>query len=144
MAADPSPPGLVSNLPIRSLQVLCADDEPEVAMILRLALEHEGHHVTCVGDGQAAFHRIALDLGFFDLLIVDHHMPGLTGLELVKLLRAVKFPGSIIVYSSDLHEDHHRAYRTFEVEHILMKPAQLGKLLEIIRAIAAPESNPGS
>ncbi len=122
---------------------MCADDEPEFAMILRLALEHEGHHVTCVGDGQAAFQRIALDLGFFDLLIVDHHMPGLTGLELVKLLRAVNFPGSIIVYSSDLHDDHQRAYRTFAAEHILMKPAQLGKLLEIIQKIAAPESNSG-
>jgi len=139
MAADSSHPGLGSSPAKRSLQVLCADDEPEVATILRLALEHDGHHVTCVGDGQAAFQRIALDLRFFDLLIVDHHMPGLTGLELVKLLRAVKFPGSIIVYSSDLHEDHHRAYRTFEVQHILMKPAQLGKLLELIQAIAAPE-----
>jgi CheY-like chemotaxis protein len=121
----------------KPLRVLCAEDDPNVALIVKYALENEGHHVECVDDGRAAFERIAADLEGFDLVITDHHMPFLSGLQLIEKLREAQFPGRIIVHSSNLRQSAADAYRAFAVDHILRKPAQLAELLEAVHGIQA-------
>ena len=118
--------------PRKSLRVLCAEDDQDLAFVLKCALENEGHRVDCAEDGQAAFGRAGADLTLFDLLITDHQMPGLSGLRLVEKLREVGFPGRIVVCSSNLCEEDLRAYRAFAVDRILTKPVQLAQLLEAV------------
>ena len=42
--------------------------------------------------GRAALQRIATDPAAFDVMITDHSMPNMNGLELVTQLRAQRFP----------------------------------------------------
>jgi CheY-like chemotaxis protein len=127
---------LGTSRPKRRLRVLCADDDQNVALILKYALENEGHHVECLDDGSAALRRVVEDLKFFDLIITDHHMPSLSGLEFVKKLRENKFPGRIIVHSSNLQESTTSAYQALEVDHILRKPVHLAELLQAVHGIS--------
>jgi CheY-like chemotaxis protein len=106
----------------RLLHVLCAEDYRPLADATKRALEGVGHMVECVEDGQMAFDRVMADLKFFDLIITDHRMPGLSGLELVTKLREADFSGKIIVHTSDLAEEESRAYWDLSVDHILLKP----------------------
>ena len=67
-------------------RVLVVEDSPTQARLLRLILEAEGFTVDVAGDGQAALTRLAA--ASFDLVVSDVLMPGLTGFELCRVIKA--------------------------------------------------------
>lgn len=104
-------------------RVLYADDMSELRSLLEMILRRDGGYtVETVPDGRDALARITAAPDAFDLLITDHHMPGMNGLELVGRLRALQFPGQIVVFSSELSEAVTTAYRQLRVDCILPKP----------------------
>ena len=107
--------------PKRFLRILYADDMRELRDVMRISLSREGHGIECVADGTLAIARVMADHGF-DLVITDHHMPGMNGLELVGRLREQLFPGKIMVFSSELGEAVATEYRRLQVDRILYKP----------------------
>lgn len=129
MVATPtSPPGL----PIHPLRILYADELREMRVLVRLILSPLGHWLECLENGKLAWERIRAEPGAFDLVITDHHMPVLNGLEFVRLLRTVPFAGRIIVFSSDLDPRTASAYLSPKVDQILNKPVQPDVLRRII------------
>ena len=117
------------------LRVLCAEDDAQVAELLKCALKGAGHFVECAADGQHALERLTSDLKFFDVLITDHRMPRLSGRKLVECIRQTDFSGKIIVHSSHLPEFDATAYRALAVDHIFTKPVQLAELLRMVERI---------
>lgn len=118
-------PALASSAgprPARALRILYADDMPELREIMSAVLEEEGHRIETVSDGSEALERLQQARDAFDLLITDHHMPRLNGLELVRQTRELAYPGKIVVFSSELSEKVHEQYRQFAVDAILPKP----------------------
>jgi two-component system chemotaxis response regulator CheY len=105
----------------RILRILYADDLPELRDVARISFGREGHEVECFADGALAFTRILADSAF-DLVITDHHMPNMNGLEFVRKLREIGFPGKVMVFSSELSEIVARHYREQKVDRILYKP----------------------
>ena len=68
------------------MNVLLAEDEPDIQLITRLALEEAGHQVTIVGDGQAAVE--AARMGRFDVVLLDVMMPHIDGFAACAQLKA--------------------------------------------------------
>ena len=66
-------------------RVFVVDDEPDVIDLLRTLLEVEGFAVETSTDGRDALARVLQRPPH--LLVLDLMMPGLDGLELLKLLR---------------------------------------------------------
>lgn len=66
-------------------KIFVVDDEPDVVELLRTILELEGFEVESACEGRVALARILADPP--DLLILDLMMPGLDGMEMLKLLR---------------------------------------------------------
>lgn len=108
--------------PRKSFRVLYADDMRELRQLLEIVLGRDGHKVESVHDGKLALEMIKKDPGAYDVIITDHHMPNISGLEIVAQLRAMKYPGRIIVFSSELSTEVDAAYRRHHVDHILPKP----------------------
>lgn len=106
----------------RTLHILYADDKRELRCLLETTLGRDGHNVETFPDGLAALGRIVTAPLPFDLLITDHHMPNMDGLELVAQLRKLPFAGKIIVFSSELGEEAKAAYQRLQVDYILPKP----------------------
>lgn len=111
----------------RSLRILYAEDLSELRELARLSFSREGHRIECVTDGEVAYDRLAADRDF-DLVITDHHMPMMNGLELVAELRALNHPARVIVVSSELSPAVDAEYRRMNVDAILYKPVHPGKL----------------
>jgi CheY-like chemotaxis protein len=60
--------------------VLVADDEPDLRIILARILARAGHTITTAADGRAALDQARAEHP--DLIVTDHDMPHMTGLEL--------------------------------------------------------------
>jgi len=69
----------------RSLRVLLVDDEPVSRGVLSSYLAGDGHQVVTAVDAEQAMSLFAL--GEFDLVITDHAMPGMNGLQLAATVR---------------------------------------------------------
>jgi len=106
----------------RTLRILYAEDVRQLRDLLTIVLTKEGHSVECVVDGLQALEKITAAPTNYDLLITDHHMPNMNGLDLVTHLRALSFPGKIVVFSSELSPAVSFAYRQMKVDYVLPKP----------------------
>lgn len=111
-----------NTAPKKSLRVLYADDMKELRQLLEVVLGRDGHTVESVPDGNLALDLVKNNPGSFDVVITDHHMPTVSGLELVARLREMHFKGRIIVFSSELSEEVDAGYRNHRVDFILPKP----------------------
>jgi len=110
-------------VPVRKpLRVLYADDMRQLRELLVIVLGRDGHTVDTVPNSEDALQKIAEDPGAYDVIITDHHTPGMNGLELVSCIRTRPYTGKIIVFSSELSPLVDIAYRKLNVDHILPKP----------------------
>jgi DNA-binding response OmpR family regulator len=66
-------------------RILIVDNEPNVRLVFRTAMESAGHTVDEAEDGEAALE--CLRRGGFDLLLLDLQMPGLGGMDVLRRLR---------------------------------------------------------
>lgn len=116
----------------RTLRILCAEDHEQICELLGRALSEAGHKVKCVFDGQAAWEQLAADPSAFDVLITDHQMPRLSGLDLVKKVRGTTFTGRIVVQSGNLTPELEEAYRALRVDRIVHKTACPGLINDLV------------
>jgi CheY-like chemotaxis protein len=66
--------------------ILCVDDEENQLAVRKLVLEKEGFSVLTASSGQQALSLLACHQ--IDLVLSDHLMPGLTGTELTRQIKA--------------------------------------------------------
>ncbi|MCL2625245.1 MAG: response regulator [Cystobacterineae bacterium] len=69
--------------------ILLVDDEPNIVNALKRSLRDEGYDVYTAHDGQSALELLKRQK--IDLIIADQIMPGMTGVELLKLAR-LRYP----------------------------------------------------
>jgi CheY-like chemotaxis protein len=78
-------------------KILIADDDSAVQATIRLLLERAGHSVAVASDGRKAL--AIFEAGEFDLLFLDIFMPGMDGLETMRLIHQKQPLTPIIVIS---------------------------------------------
>jgi len=118
------------------MNILIVDDELTLTDMITVVIKNAGHVPEAVNDGDKALEKIRERPGFYDLLIVDHKMPRMSGTELVQLLRAEHYPGRIIILSGNLHQAK-EAYKKMKVDMIIHKPFDLYEIEEAISSFAA-------
>jgi len=110
------------------LRILTVEDEPAVTHMLALLLGGPSAKITKACDGWIALMKIAAAAQPFDVIITDHRMPRMNGLDLVRRLRVRKFAGKIIVLSAYLTKENIQAYEELQVDMMLAKPFDIGEL----------------
>jgi response regulator RpfG family c-di-GMP phosphodiesterase len=71
--------------PTKTHHILVVDDEPSIRSFCSLILKTEGIQCEEVGDGFSALERVKEKN--YDVVLLDNQMPGMTGLEVLRLLR---------------------------------------------------------
>ena len=128
-----------ANLPRR---ILVVDDDSGVRRLSARVLIHSGYHVDAAEDGAAAWKT--LQLKAFNLLITDHDMPGLTGVELVKKLRSARMLLPVILAAGRLPAKELIENPSLQLAALLPKPFSVVELLETVRVVLrAPDSGSG-
>jgi CheY-like chemotaxis protein len=80
-------------------KILIVDDDSAVQATIRLLLERAGHSVVVASDGRQGL--AAFEAGDFDLLFLDIFMPGMDGLETMRLIHQQQPLIPIIVISGN-------------------------------------------
>lgn len=109
------------------LRLLAVDDEPDILDFLERATRNR-FQVTRCGNGEDAL--AMLEREPFDLLITDHKMPRLTGLELLERL-GDRFPAMVRILLSGYTDvpEVERAGAVGRVHHYVVKPVDSRALL---------------
>ena len=118
------------------LNILSVDDEFRVAHALAFALSHPDRKLTLAFSADEALARVTDHSEPFDVVIVDHKMPKVSGIELVQRLRATNFDGKIIVLSAHLTHENRRAYAELNVDMMLTKPFDVHELRQVVDSLA--------
>jgi two-component system response regulator AtoC len=111
---------------------LIVDDEDTIRYILTLCLEEMGYKCVDVDSGQAALDRVASQE--FQLAVLDVKMPGISGFEVMKGIRAAYADTCIVMISALKHPDiAARAITTLGADAFIAKPWRVGELRETIQ-----------
>ncbi len=122
------------------VRILAVEDESAVAQLLALVLCGPACKVVTACDGAEGLEKIAAAPQPFDVVITDHQMPNMTGLEMVRQLRGSDFSGKIAVLSAHLTEENMRAYEALSVDLMLSKPFDIDELRHAVEVLASEAS----
>ncbi len=121
----------------RPLRILYAEDVRELRELMGHVVRADGHSLETFSNGMLACEHLRLAPFAYDLVITDHHMPVMNGLELVKQIRQLPYPGRLIVFSSELNESVHDEYLALGVDRVLAKPVRPHELRAVIAELFA-------
>jgi CheY-like chemotaxis protein len=117
--------------------ILLVDDDPDVRLLTRTFLEHEGYSVFSSGDAERAA-QIYRSVPQIDLVVTDLYMPGRSGMELARELKAIRREVPVLLISGGVLEDGQEARLREEGWSFLAKPFRLPELLAAVHRILAP------
>src|SRR5437762_5048403 len=111
--------------------LLIADDDPGLRESVERTLTREGYRVILASDGNAALER--LQAGGVDLVLTDLKMPGLSGIELLRAVKAIASEVDVILLTAfGTVEEAVKAMKEGAYD-FLTKPFQRAQLLRLIR-----------
>jgi CheY-like chemotaxis protein len=120
--------------------VLLADDHPTMRLLVRRLLEEAGHDVIEAVDGLQAF-ELAVDHRP-TLIFLDWQMPGLTGLDVCKRLRALpEFASTAVIMMTGFAElAMIQTARDAGADDVLVKPVEPQVLLACTERVLQPQA----
>jgi CheY-like chemotaxis protein len=123
-----------------TLSILAVEDDPGVAeLLLHLLNDVDGWGATVAHDAASA--RSTFQQVQIDVLVLDVGLPGISGLELLKLLRQEDSwrDQPVIVVSAQARQSEVReAIRAGWVTEALMKPFDIDRLISMIQEATTP------
>lgn len=123
----------------RSLVVLHVDDDPMNLRVVEEILSAFGHKSVRAASGQEALDRLAAQA--FDVVLMDIHMPGMSGVEAVQRLRALPAPACatpVIALTADVVSRRPDDYRVLGFQDFAAKPILVSGLLQAIKTAVGP------
>jgi two-component system, OmpR family, response regulator len=112
-------------------RILVADDDRTVRDWLAGILRAEKFEVSTASDGNITLKR--LRSGKFDLVLLDIHMPGMSGMDVLASLRGKKNPPKVIVVTSDDSPATVLAAIRENAHQYIAKPINQDTLLALVR-----------
>ena len=122
-------------------RILVVDEDSDLRLLYTEALVRPGYHVDAAEDGAAALK--ALRVNNYHLLITEHSLPTLTGVELVRTLRAARMAVPVIMAAARLPVHELARNPSLQPVAVLPKPFYLSQLLETVKAVLRTTVSPG-
>lgn len=119
-------------------RVLVIEDEPNISEALRFILTREGWQVEVSADGHAMLGQMQADPP--DLVILDLMLPGLSGFDILKTLRAIELTRELPVLmltAKGQGADRAEAER-LGVTRFMTKPFANAEVIAAVRELTAP------
>ncbi|HHT01953.1 MAG TPA: response regulator transcription factor [Firmicutes bacterium] len=115
-------------------RILVIDDEPNIRLMLSLALNEAGYEVSCAADGQEAWQK--MERGFHPtLILVDLNMPRLSGKDfIIKMRGSQKYAQvPVIILTGSMPESDHLPPPAM-YQQLVSKPFDLDELIVLAKS----------
>ncbi|WP_227675865.1 GAF domain-containing hybrid sensor histidine kinase/response regulator [Psychrobacter piscatorii] len=120
----------------RAGHILLVEDDTVNAIIARKALTNSGHTVTHVTDGQQAIEAFALFPKRYDVILMDHHMPILDGVQTTIKLHELYDPQElppIIALTANAMDGEREKYLKVGMQDYCTKPFKQEQLNALVQ-----------
>jgi len=114
-------------------RILVVEDDPDIRQLNTAVLTQSGYLVETAADGAMAWELLQLDT--FDLMVTDNEMPGVTGLELLKKIRAARMIVPVIMATGAEPREEFARDPWLRPAATLHKPYTLDELLGTVKKI---------
>jgi signal transduction histidine kinase/ActR/RegA family two-component response regulator len=121
--------------------VMIVDDEELVRLVTKAVLAYRGYEVLEAEDGQDAVDKYAANPNLVDLVLMDMHMPRLSGYEALLQIRAINPRAPVIMLSGGVH-DPEAGLVDLEGAAFLHKPFENQELLRLVRRLLDARAQP--
>ncbi|MCA1026279.1 response regulator transcription factor [Cytobacillus kochii] len=111
--------------------ILVIEDEEKIARLLELELEYEGYKVTKALDGLEGFHTYKSKI--WDLVLLDIMLPGISGIELLRRIRANDSHTPVILLTAKSSVEDKVSGLDLGANDYITKPFQIEELLARVR-----------
>lgn len=122
-------------MPNTKARLLIVDDEPSIRMSMALILAEIGYHVRSAEDGLSALHELRIETA--DILITDLNMPGMSGFELLGVVRR-RYPAIHTIAMSGAFSGN-EVPSGVAADAFYQKGSSVGSLLRMMEAAPRPE-----
>ena len=116
---------------VETPSLLITDDDTEFRHTLHGVFEPQGFRVLEAGDGEEALHIVCTQE--VHLILLDMHMPKLTGLETIRLVRQIKSLLPCLLMSAALDEFLIEQARLLHAFSVLPKPMTFRQVTGVVR-----------
>jgi two-component system, OmpR family, KDP operon response regulator KdpE len=116
---------------VSATRILIVDDEALLRRVVRTTLQAQGYDVSEAGNGTTALERIRSV--HYDLVLLDLNMPGVTGLEACRAIRASSDVAIVVLTVRNTHQDKVEVLDAGADDYIT-KPFNMEELLARLRA----------
>lgn len=123
--------------PTRPLSVLLAEDQDELRELVARSLENDGAYVECVADGAAALERLFESRFRPDVVVSDVRMPGRTGLDVVRAMRAAGLTTPVVLVTGFGESVTHRELDELGGVALIEKPFDFDDLRTALRNLGS-------
>ncbi len=113
--------------------ILFVDDESSLVYTKKIMLQKLGYNVTSSFSGGDAFELFIKECDFFDIVITDMTMPGMTGLELARKVSEIRPDLPIILCTGYNNKITTEIARENGISDVLLKPVEIRELATTIR-----------
>jgi signal transduction histidine kinase/ActR/RegA family two-component response regulator len=116
-------------------RILVIDDEVDITDVLSIGLERLGYEVGALNDSLEAFDAFTEDPNAWDVVVTDHSMPGLTGLEIAEKIKALR-PDVAVILCTGLDDGVLRpAAQKAGIDGFLVKPTTPERIAGLVRGL---------
>jgi DNA-binding response OmpR family regulator len=118
---------------MRKVRILWTDDEVEALSSHIFFLQEKGYEIDTCSNGNDTIDLVKVNS--YDLIFLDEHMPGLSGIETLRLIREVRTDIPVVMITKSEEEDIMEAAIGSEIADYLIKPVKPNQVLLAIKKI---------
>lgn len=126
---------------LQTRKILVVEDEARIREILEFMLRRAGYVVHGESDGKAALERLLSES--YDLVVTDFVMPHLSGVQLIKALRARGSSLPFLLLSATVTASALHAARRYGAVEVLEKPFSMADLRAKVEELLAFQGETG-
>jgi len=124
-----------THFPGGTESLLVVDDEAGLRRLLDAAFSQKGYHIACVCSGLEAIEAISDESRHIDAVLLDVNMPGATGLDVLRVIRATRPELKVLVLSGHLTPAARIEFEKLGQKDFVSKPYRLDDLGRRLRVL---------